>query len=196
MRKVVMSGKMSGSMWVIGDEEILDRPKIALFCSAKCPGTLILETYDLARRFRGDGILTISGFHSPMEKECLRILLRSPNPVIWYLARGMYRRLPTSPVDYLSAVNDDRLVIVSSFPETIRHITAKTAIIRNRLVTDMADTVVVTHATSSGKLAQLCSDILASGKQIYTIDHPANKSLLLAGANSINNLHDLTELFS
>ena len=84
---------------IIGNEAILKKPKIALFCSVKCPGKLILETYDLAKRFRNEGTLVISGYHSPMEQECLRILLRSTNPVIWCLARGMYRRLPTSPVD-------------------------------------------------------------------------------------------------
>jgi len=36
----------------VGDEAILSRPKVALFCSVKCPGKLILETYDLAKRFR------------------------------------------------------------------------------------------------------------------------------------------------
>ena len=74
----------------IGDASILNRPKVALFCSVECPGKLILETYDLAKRFRNEGTLVISGFHSPMEQECLRILLRSPHPVIWCLARDGY----------------------------------------------------------------------------------------------------------
>ena len=65
------------TMQTIGDAAILNQPKVALFCSVKCPGKLILETYDLAKRFRNEGILVISGFHSPMEQECLRILLRS-----------------------------------------------------------------------------------------------------------------------
>jgi len=29
-----------------------------------------------ARRMRDEGVTVISGFHSPIEKECLRILLR------------------------------------------------------------------------------------------------------------------------
>ncbi len=77
---------------------MLDRPKVVLFCSVKCPGKLILNTYDLAKRFRDEGVSVISGFHSPMEQECLRILLRSPHPVIWCLARGVYRKLPSKPV--------------------------------------------------------------------------------------------------
>ena len=43
------------------------------------------------RSLRDDGVTVISGFHSPLEQECLRILLRSPHPVVWCLARGQYR---------------------------------------------------------------------------------------------------------
>ena len=173
---------------IIGDAATLDRPKVALFCSVKCPGKLILETYDLTKRFRNEGILVISGFHSPMEQECLRILLRSPHPVIWCLARGMYRRLPTAPVDCRPAVNAGRLVIVSPFPEQMRHVTAKTAMVRNRLVAEMADAVVVAHATQGGKMETLCRETLAAGKQLYTFDDPANELLMRDGARPVAEL--------
>ena len=171
-----------------GDEVVLDRSKIALFCSVKCPGKLILDTYDLAKRFRDEGVTVISGFHSPMEQECLRILLRSPNPVIWCLARGLYRQIPSKPVDCRSAVDDDRLVMVTPFPDTVRHITAKTATIRNRLVVEMASAVIVAHAAPGSKMEALCCEILAAGKPLYTFDHPANAAILGHGAKDIGRL--------
>jgi len=168
-----------------GDKAVLDHPKIALFCSVKCPGKLILDTYDLAKRFRDDGVTVISGFHSPMEQECLRIFLRSPHPVIWCLARGSYRQIPSKPVDCRPAVAEGRLVMVTPFPETERHITAKTATIRNRLVADMASAVVVAHAAPGSKMETLSREILASGKPLYTFDHPANATLMENGARDI-----------
>ena len=46
---------------IIGDRAILDRSKVALFCSVKCPGKIILDTYDpialahrRARRFQDE----------------------------------------------------------------------------------------------------------------------------------------------
>ena len=63
------------------------RRLVALFCSVKCPGDLILKTYDLARDLRQAGVAVISGFHSPMERECLDILLRGTQPVIVCRAR-------------------------------------------------------------------------------------------------------------
>lgn len=170
---------------VMGDARILEQPKVALFCSVKCPGKLILKTYDLAKRFRKEGVLVISGFHSPMEQECLRILLRSSHPVIWCLARGMYRRLSTTPVDCRPAVDDGRLLIISPFPDRVRHITSQTATLRNRLIANMADAVVVAHATKNGKLRMLCDEILADGKPLYTFDDTANSHLLTVGARAI-----------
>ena len=177
--------KRTPALRIEGDETVLQRPKVALFCSVKCPGKLILETYDLAKRFREEGVTVISGFHSPMEQECLRILLRSPHPAIWCLARGLYRQIPSKPVDCRPAVADGRLIMVTPFPDTVRHITATTATIRNRLVAEMASAVVVAHAAPGSKMEALCRAILAANKPLYTFDHPANAALLGAGAHPI-----------
>ena len=168
-----------------GDAAILDRPKVALFCSVKCPGRLILDTYDLANRFRDEGITVIGGFHSPMEQDCLRILLRSPHRVIWCLARSLLRQIPAKPVDCRAAVTEGRLLLVSPFPGTVRHATAKTAIARNRLVAEMASVIVVAHAAPGSKIEALSRELLAAGRPIYTFDHPANAALIKAGAQVI-----------
>lgn len=172
---------------VTGDAVILNCSMVALFCSVECPGKLILDTYDLAKRLRDDGVTVISGFHSPMEQECFRILLRSPHQVIWCLARGLYHQVPSRPIDCRLAVAEGRLIMVTPFPDTVRHITAKTAQMRNRFVAEMARAVVVAHATPGRKMEALCHDILASGKPLYTFDHPANAALIEAGARKINN---------
>ena len=165
-----------------GDTTILDRPKLALFCSVKCPGKLILDTYDFCQHLRAEGVTVISGFHSPMERECMRILFRSQNPVIWCLARGMLKLIPK---DLRKPVEEGRLLIVSPFPDKLRRVTAKTAMIRNRLVADMTAAVVVAHASPGSKMESLCHELLAAGKPLYTFDHPANSALLQAGARPI-----------
>jgi len=169
----------------LGDTAILDRPMVALLCSAKCPGKLILDTYDLAKQFRERGITVISGFHSPMEEECLRILLRSPHPVVWCLARGMLKRIPAKPVDCRAAVTEGRLLIVSPFKDNVRHVTAKTAVERNRIVADLAAAVVVAHAAPGSKIEALAHELLVAGKPLYTFVHSANAALLTAGAQAI-----------
>lgn len=176
---------MCKALNTVGDPAILQRPLVALFCSVKCPGKLILETYELANRFRAEGVTVISGFHSPMEQECLRILLRAPQPVVWCLARGLYRKVPTKPVDCRPAVDEGRLVMVTPFPDTVTHITKETAMQRNRLVAALATAVVVAHAAPSSKMETLCLDILVEGIPLFTFDHPANAHIIAAGARPI-----------
>jgi len=178
----------STTVQVKGNAATLEHPKVALFCSVKCPGKLILDTYDLARRFRDAGVLVISPFHSPMEQECLRILLRSPHSVIWCLARGFYRKLPPGPAEIRTALAEGRLVMATPFPDTVRHITTETATLRNRLVAEMASAVVVAHAAPGSKMEALCNEILAERKPLYIFDHPANRTLLQAGAKSVDAL--------
>src|SRR5687767_6008181 len=76
------------SVNAIGNVRLIEEQPLALFCSRKCPGSVILKTYDFAQRLRELGTCVIGGFHSPLERECLTILLRGSNPIIICLARG------------------------------------------------------------------------------------------------------------
>lgn len=57
----------------IGNLSILKNKRLGVFISVKCPGAIILKTYDLMRDLREKGVAVISGFNSPMEQECLNI---------------------------------------------------------------------------------------------------------------------------
>ena len=75
--------------WAIGDVKILSTPLLGLLCSIRCPGRVIVQTYDLARTLRDAGVPVIGGFHSPMEKECLDFLLCGKQPVVVCPARSI-----------------------------------------------------------------------------------------------------------
>jgi hypothetical protein len=61
---------------------ILTARSLGLICSQRHPGDVILKTNDVARLVRGSGIAVVSGFHSPIKKDCLPILLRGSDPII------------------------------------------------------------------------------------------------------------------
>jgi len=73
----------------IGYLSIISLPKTALFCSADMHGSSILYAYDKAAEFRDKGLCVISGFPSPIEKECLKILLRGKQPIIVWPVLGL-----------------------------------------------------------------------------------------------------------
>ena len=151
----------------------------ALLCSAQAPAGVLLAVNDLAqRRRRGDTVI-ISGFHSPVEQEAFIVLLRGPGRLVWVPARGRPKRL--SP-DVRAALEAGRLTIDSPFDERVRRPTRETAAIRNRYVCEQADAVLIAHARPGGRTEALAQELIAAGKPLYTLDHPANANLLEMGA--------------
>lgn len=59
-------------LWALGNLDILAMPLSGFFCATRCPGNVILRTYDLTLALREAGVPVIGGFHTPMEKECWR----------------------------------------------------------------------------------------------------------------------------
>jgi predicted Rossmann fold nucleotide-binding protein DprA/Smf involved in DNA uptake len=142
----------------LGNLEILALPKIALFCSTRCPGSAILRAYDQAAQWRGEGRCIISGFHSPVEKECLRILLRGTQPIILCPARALPKRIPP---DWQTALDAGRLLLLSALPETETRITTALARRRNEFVAALADEACFAHITPGGQSERLTHRLTA-----------------------------------
>lgn len=175
--------RVAPAIAAVGDLDILRAPALALFCSVKCPGKLILQTYDLAVALRGAGRTVASGFHSPMEKECLALLLRGAQPVIICPARSIEgMRLPA---EWKAALSDGRLLILSPFPPSQRRASAETVRIRNKLVAAVSDDVFVAYAAPGGKTEQFCRELTGSGKLLLTLDEPDNSHLIALGATPV-----------
>jgi predicted Rossmann fold nucleotide-binding protein DprA/Smf involved in DNA uptake len=136
----------------LGNLDLLALPKTALFCSARCPGKVILTTYDQAAKWRDAGRCVISGFHSPVEKECLKILLRGSQPIIICPARSLPQRVPP---EWKKPLVAGRLLILSAFAGTANRVTAELAARRNEFVAALADEIHIVHATPGGHLDAL-----------------------------------------
>jgi len=167
-------------LWLVGDACLLDRPLLGLVCSTRCPGQIILQTYDLARSLRDAGVPVIGGFHSPMERECLDLLLRGTQPVVICPARSICRM--RMPATWRSGIDAQRVLVVSPFVGLHRRATAALAQERNRLVGALAAEAIVLHADPGGQIDGLCRELVASGSMVWTLDLPENAIAVLAGA--------------
>jgi predicted Rossmann fold nucleotide-binding protein DprA/Smf involved in DNA uptake len=122
----------------------------------------------------------ISGFHTPVERDVLRILLRGGAPVIQVLARTLDgARLPAT---LRNAEKAGHALIVSPFAATVRQTTARTAEQRNRYILSRAASVLFAHASLGGKTAGLAHETKALGLPIFTLPSPSNSLLLVLGA--------------
>ena len=169
----------------IGDPAILsrDRPLLALFCSARCPGALIIAAYDLARALRDAAIPVVGGFHTPVERDCLALLLRGSQPVVVCPARSIERyRVPPAWQEPITA---GRLLILSPFGPAERRPARAVAAERNAFVAALAARVLVVHASPGGATDRLCRDLLTQGRHVLALDHPANAHLVAAGARPL-----------
>lgn len=163
-----------------GDLGVLNKRLIGFFCSVRCPGDIILKTYDFARVLRETDVTIVGGFQSPMEKEFLDMLLRGSASVVVCPARGLGNmRIPKS---WKKPLDEGRLLLLSFFDDNIRRPTETIAARRNAYVATLASSLLIAHAERGGKTEKLCKDALARGKPVLTLDSPDNTPLMELGA--------------
>lgn len=188
--KKYLKAETPETIWARGNINLLPRQNTslngdlwALFCSRKCPGELILKTHDLAQTFKERGIPTIGGYHSPIEQECLRVLLRGVQPILLCPARSIEKmRLKSA---WRDALTDERLLILSIFESRHNRSTAALANRRNAFVAALADKICIAHAAEDSKTLEFAQMLLTWGKPVFTFETPANDALFQLGAQRI-----------
>jgi hypothetical protein len=137
-------------LWGHGNRKLLQEPLHAVLCSKSCPGDKIIEAIDLAQRWRVENRPLISGFHTPVEKECLRIFLRGPQHIVICPARGLDPfRLPT---EWQQKFKRGELLIISPFHSSTRRPTKETAEFRKSSPARACVTLVVLVARRALRL--------------------------------------------
>jgi predicted Rossmann fold nucleotide-binding protein DprA/Smf involved in DNA uptake len=170
-----------GTICALGNLEILQKSKLALFCSTRCPGELIIQAYEVAQTLRDGGVTVVGGFHSPVERDCMAYLLRGKQPLIICPARSI--EAIKLPAEWKKGIDSGRLLLVSTF-QGEKRATAKLAELRNRLLVALAEKVLVLHAASGGKTEALCREI-AGKRSLLTLESNFNANLLRLGAIAI-----------
>lgn len=167
----------------LGDRRLLETKPLGLFCSVRCPGRLILQTYDLAQALRAAEVTVISGFHSPMERECLNLLLRGSQPVIVCAARGIEEM--RIPGEWRTSLDRGRLLVLSPFPNGPKRVDATLAARRNEVVAGLAEEVFISFAAPGGGMDSLARKVIGWGKPVLTFAAEENRSLIALGASPV-----------
>jgi predicted Rossmann fold nucleotide-binding protein DprA/Smf involved in DNA uptake len=167
----------------LGNLDILRNKPLAVFCSNKCPGSIILKTHDLMKQIREKGITVISGFHSAVERECLNILLKGREPVIICPARSIDKmRIKT---EYKKPFEDGRLLIVSPFTGKEKRISSERANERNRFAGAIATSIFIPYAEPNSNTEKLCRELLTWNKPVFTLQTEFTMDLISLGVKNI-----------
>ena len=109
----------------------------------------------------------LGGFHSPMEQDCLRILLRGKQPVVLVLARTLLN-MQLAP-ELVPAYREGRLLLLSTFGPQHKRVTSALAAKRNRFAAAIATTVLVAYAAPGSRTAALAEEVRAAGKPVEVL---------------------------
>jgi hypothetical protein len=157
---------------------------VAFFCSRSCPGDVIIKAQDWANGRSPESPPVIGGFHTPVERDVLRILVRARAPVLLVLGRALASwRAPTA---LTKAIHDGSLQVVSPFPATQRRTTAATAESRNRHILTFCKAALFAHASPGGKTEMLAREAAAQGVQLLTLPSKHNSNLMALGAVEVS----------
>ena len=179
----LLSARAPQQLYAMGNLQLIRMRTVALFCSAKCPGSQIIQAHDFLQKLRDKEVTVIGGFHSSVERECLRLLSRGVVGIVMCPARSLNgMRIGR---EHKALLAEGRLLYISPFPKTIQRPTVETSVKRNRLVGAMAESVFVAHAEPGGKTEQLCRELIIWGKRVYTLDNEWNAGLVRIGAQPI-----------
>ena len=149
-----------------GNKDLLDRELVAFFASRKATP----HDTQLALQWAADICQTnkvvISGFHSPLEKEVLHVLLEHKHPVIFALGRALYKRVPP----YLQTAFDEGNLLFVSFRGYTRH-SWNSVLQRNWGAADLANEIYFTQFDNTSSLSTLHFTLdRYSDKAVYVLE--------------------------
>lgn len=139
-----------------GETALLAEPLLGLIASRECPGHVLLETLALVPEWVKAGRVIVSGFHSPLEQQVLRSVLRRKGRVVKVLARGMTDYRPTA--EEREPLTTGRMLVITACPPEVRRTTRDTALARNRLVLALASEIAAPYVADDSPLAALLNE--------------------------------------
>ena len=139
-----------------GETALLAEPLLGLIASRECPGHVLLETLDCVPEWVKARRVIVSGFHSPLEQQVLRSVLRRKGRVVKVLARGMSDYRPTT--EEREPLAASRMLVITACPPEVRRTTRETALARNRLVLALASEIVAPYVADDSPLAMLLNE--------------------------------------
>jgi len=182
--KTHLFDKAPVTLTAIGNINLLQNKTLAVFSSSKCPGNIILKTYDLMKKLRDSELTVISGFHSPIERECLNILLKGKQPIIVCPARSIEGMKIKK--EFNRPIEEGRLLLLSPFEKKHKRISAQRSDFRNHFIAAIADKILVPHAAPGSKTEKLCSELIGKGKAVVTFETEHTRNLRELGATVID----------
>lgn len=128
---------------------------LGLIASRECPGNVLLATLERVPEWVKAGRIIVSGFHSPLEQQVLRSLLRRNGRAVKVLARCFSESGYRLAKEEKNAFANGHLLIISAFGIDTPRVTRASSIKRNELVIALSSEVVAPFISVGSPLEEL-----------------------------------------
>jgi DNA processing protein len=167
-------------LWHMGDPSILNDRLLGIISARSIQPDLALKTSELLRQLLSVNTAFVSGWHSPLEEEALRILLTGSARIIFCTAKSLDKFKPSPEIKEF--VDQGRALLLTHCSPKAKRISRDASLRRNQLVAGLAKALLVLSApgrSASFKLAQAAINL---GKPVFTPEHRINDALMASGA--------------
>ena len=170
-------------LWAVGNTQILRRPLLALISARQIERDLELMSLQLTQRMAASrNINFISGWHSQLEQECLRMLLTEQASLVFCTSKALDRFKPSA--ELIDLVAQNKGLLLTHCTPSAKRISRGASIRRNELVIGLAAAVLILSAPEGSASLNLARAALDAGKPVFTLDHHMNRTLLARGGLS------------
>jgi DNA processing protein len=168
-------------LWGVGDPALLNYPLLGIISARQADPDLALKSSQLLKQLASlSNVAFVSGWHSPLEEEALRILLAQEATIVLCVAKSLDRFIPSMGVE--SRVTDGKALLLTHCSTKAKRITRNASMRRNELIVELAKSLLVLAAPEGSASLNLAKSVLRRGKVVVTPEHPMNKELLASGA--------------
>lgn len=168
-------------LWCSGERPILSRTLIGIISSRQIDSDLAAKSAELLQQLTSlKEVAFISGWHSPLEKEALRVLSGNSAQIIFCVAKSLERFTP--PVEIENRLMQGQALLLTHCSPKAKRISREASLRCNQLVVALARALLILSAPQGSASLELAKASLDNGKPVLTIDHPMNKELLILGA--------------
>lgn len=168
-------------LWCSGEPALLTGKLLGIISARQIDSDLALKSSQLLKQL---GFLKevsfVSGWHSPLEEEALRVLLAQGASIVFCISKSLDRFIP--PMEVGSRVSQGDALLLTHCSPKAKRISRDASIRRNELVIGLAAALLVLSAPEGSASLKLAKSVLRQGKPVLTPEHRMNKELLATGA--------------
>ncbi len=170
-------------LWCAGEQRILNNRLLGIISSRNGDADLAAKSAGLLRQLASlKDVSFIGGWHSPLEKEALRILLGGSAQIVVCVAKSLNRFIP--PAEINNQLRQGHALLLTHCSPKAKRVSREASLRCNQLVMGLAKTLLVLSAPEGGSSLKLARAALNYGKPVLTLEDRVNKELLGCGALS------------